>query len=218
MPVLIEELNQSKSQNTGYKRSLDLFILLSTLLLLLPLWLLLAILIPTSIWIGDRGPIFFRQDRAGKNGEIFTLLKFRTMVPDSSTHGPVWTLTDDKRVTTVGKILRRTALDELPGLLSILKGDMSFVGPRALEVGEQKILEKRIPEFRLRLNVVPGLTGLAQLYDQTDIAEDKIKYDLQYISTMSLWLDVMILIRSVKNTFLARWDRREGKDNPRANY
>ena len=218
MPVLIEELNQSKSQNTGYKRSLDLFILLSTLLLLLPLWLLLAILIPTSIWIGDRGPIFFRQDRAGKNGEIFTLLKFRTMVPDSSTHGPVWTLTDDKRVTTVGKILRRTALDELPGLLSILKGDMSFVGPRALEVGEQKMLEKRIPEFRLRLNVVPGLTGLAQLYDQTDIAEDKIKYDLQYISTMSLWLDVMILIRSVKNTFLARWDRREGKDNPTANY
>ena len=113
-----------------YKRPFDLTILVVTHITLLPLWILLWTLIPLLVWLGDRGPVFFRQQRAGKDGKPFTILKFRTMVPDSASKGPAWTTQGDPRVTAVGKILRRTALDELPGLVSIWKGDMSFVGPR----------------------------------------------------------------------------------------
>lgn len=194
-----------------YKRSFDLSILIAAHAALLPLWLLLWTLIPVLVWLGDRGPIFFRQQRAGKDGKTFTILKFRTMVPESDTKGPAWTTEGDLRVTAVGKMLRRTALDELPGLLSIWKGDMSLVGPRALDVVEQQMLEREIPGFESRLQVVPGLTGLAQVHDKLDIASDKFRYDLEYIERMNFWLDLNLLLLSVRNTLLARWDRRVGK-------
>lgn len=196
----------------GYKRPLDLFILIVAHVALLPLWILLWTLIPLVIWLGDQGPIFFRQRRVGKGGKDFTILKFRTMVPGSDSKGPAWTTEGDLRVTSVGKILRRTALDELPGVLSIWKGDMTLVGPRALDVEEQLILEKEIPGFADRLNVIPGLTGLAQIHDRRDNAHDKYRYDVEYIEHMGLWIDLKLLILSVSNTFLARWDRRVGKD------
>lgn len=201
------------SKGRRYKRPLDLAILVLAHLTLLPLWILLWTLIPLLVWLGDQGPIFFRQQRAGKDGKSFTILKFRTMVPDSDRKGPAWTTDGDLRVTAVGKFLRRTALDELPGLLSIWKGDMSLVGPRALDVVEQQVLEQEIPGFEARLQVVPGLTGLAQVHDKLDIASDKFRYDLEYIERMSFWLDVNLLLLSVRNTFLARWDRRAGKQS-----
>ena len=114
-------------------------------------------------------------------------------------------------MTKVGRILRRTALDELPGILSIWKRDMSFVGPRALEVNEHRLLEEQIAGFEARLQVLPGLSGLAQVYDKQDIAQDKLAYDLEYIQTLSPVLDLKLLILSVLNTVSARWDIRAGK-------
>jgi len=175
------------------------------------MWLLLWTLIPIAIWLGDRGPIFYRQRRAGKDGKVFIVHKFRTMIPDADQMGPTWTTDGDHRLTRVGKILRKTALDELPELLSVLNGDMSFVGPRPLEENEQKKLEDQIPGFSQRLVVRPGLTGLAQVYDPADIAVDKLKYDLEYLEHNSAWLDGKLIFLSVLNSLGARWDRRSGK-------
>ncbi len=198
-------------RNGAYKRPFDLGILLFAHVLLLPLWLILWTLIPIAIWLGDRGPVFYKQRRAGKDGRMFIVRKFRTMVPDADLKGPLWTVQGDIRLTKVGKILRRTALDELPELWSIFKGDMSFVGPRPLDEKEQKQLEDQIPGFRQRLMVRPGLTGLAQVYDPADRAIDKFKYDLEYLKSLSPWLDGKLLLLSVLNSFGARWDRRTGK-------
>lgn len=194
-----------------YKRNLDLFILITAHIILFPLWILLWTLIPLLIWLGDRGPIFFSQRRTGKLGQEFTILKFRTMTPNAEVNGLVWTIDGDPRITFVGKFLRRTALDELPELISVWKGDMSFVGPRALDCREQHKLELEIPGFERRLEVTPGLTGMAQIYDQHDLASEKIRYDLEYIDRMSLKLDIVLLLLSMKNTLLAKWDQRGGK-------
>ena len=196
---------------TWYKRPFDLTLLILAHVLFLPLWLLLWTLIPLLIWLGDWGPIFYKQKRIGKNGKVFTILKFRTMVPDADRRGPPWTTEEDPRVTRFGRLLRRTALDELPELLNIWKGDMSLVGPRALEVAEQKGLEQKIPGFAKRLQILPGLTGLAQIYDSDDTAEDKFRYDMEYITHMSPWQDIKLLLVSVLNTLSAGWDHRVGK-------
>lgn len=201
------------SKDKWHKRPLDILILVVAHVfpLLTPVWILLWVTIPLAIWLQDRGPIFFRQQRMGKGGKVFTVLKFRTMVPNADRQGPAWTTQSDPRVTRVGKFLRKTALDELPELLSIWKGDMSFVGPRALDLEEQRWLEEQVPGFRDRLSVKPGLTGLAQVYDQDDDAFTKLKYDLDYSQRMNLWLDLKLIFLSVRNTLLARWDQRAGK-------
>ena len=195
----------------AYKRGFDISILVLAHVLLLPLWLALWAIIPVLIWLGDRGTVFYRQQRVGKDGQTFTVIKFRTMVLDADTKGPGWTVDSDPRVTRVGRFLRRCALDELPEVLSIWKGDMSLVGPRALEVEEHRLFEEHIPEFATRLQVRPGLTGLAQVYDRADNPLDKFKYDLEYLRRMSPWLDISILALSVRNTLAARWDWRSGK-------
>ena len=195
----------------AYKAWFDLTVLVSAHLLLLPLWLLLWILLPTLIWLDDRGPVFYKQRRAGKDGKPFTVLKFRTMVLDADRKGPAWTTDGDPRVTRVGRLLRRTALDELPEMLNILKREMSFVGPRALDVKEQQSLEAQIPGFEKRLQVPPGLAGLAQVYDPSDDAYDKFRYDLIYLERMSPWLDAKLLLLSMRNTLGGQWDHRRGK-------
>ncbi len=195
----------------AYKRGFDLTVLTLAHLLLLPIWLILWTLIPLIVWLQGRGPIFYRQKRVGKDGRVFTVLKFRTMVHDADGKGPAWTMDGDPRVTPIGRFLRRTALDELPQVLSIWKGDMSLVGPRALNVEEQEWLEKRIPDFHRRLQVTPGLTGLAQVYDLTDDPHIKLRYDLEYIQRMNPLLDLKLLVLSVVNTLLGKWDRRTGK-------
>lgn len=199
-------------KKAGYKRILDLSVLVGAHVVLAPVFLILWTGIPTMVWLQDRGPVFYRQLRAGKNGAPFSLIKFRTMVPDADRVGPVWTTDDDPRITHVGKLLRRTGLDELPETINILKGQMSFVGPRALDVEEQKDLEGQIPGFHDRLMVRPGLTGLAQVYNATNNSVEKIRLDLEYIQNMSLVLDIKLLLLSVLNTLAGRWDRRSGKD------
>lgn len=197
----------------AYKRPFDLAVLFLAHLLLLPFWLLLWAVIPLLIWLEDRGPVFYRQRRVGKDGRVFTVLKFRTMVPGAERLGPktkweslVAYSGNDPRLTRVGRLLRKTALDELPQVLSIWKGDMSLVGPRALLVEEQEEMERRIPEYRERLKVRPGLAGLAQILDAGGEPHARLRYDLEYVGRMSPLFDLKILFFSVLYTLTGRWD------------
>ena len=198
-----------------YKRPFDLGVLILAHLfpLLIPVWLLLWTLIPLLVWLEDRGPIFYRQRRIGKDGRTFIVLKFRTMVVDAETAtGPVWASDQDPRITRVGRLLRRTALDELPQVINILKGEMSFVGPRSERPELHEEFVRELPAFQHRLQVRPGLTGLAQVNGDYNLPPgEKLKYDLDYIARMSLGLDVKLILISLRNTLLARWDRRSGK-------
>ena len=203
----------SSVNNPGYKTWFDIAVLSVAHVVLLPLWVLLWTMIPLGIWLADRGPVFYRQKRVGKDGQVFTILKFRTMIPDADKFGPAWTTEGDPRITPVGRILRRTALDELPGVISIWRGHMSFVGPRALDRDEQRCLEELIPGFEKRLKVKPGLTGLAQVYDKNDDPHEKFRFDMEYLEQRSLVLDSRLLLLSVWNTIIARWDHRSGKVN-----
>ena len=159
-----------------------------------------TILIPLLIKISSAGPVFYKQQRVGKDGKLFTLYKFRTMVDDAEKEvGPVLASRDDPRVTKVGKILRTTRLDELPQLLNVLQGNMSLVGPRPERphfVKRHKVLHE------LRLAVKPGLTGLAQIRSFYDLKpKHKIKYDYLYIQKRSLLLNLYILIRTIPAVF-----------------
>jgi len=207
------ETDNRRLPKDGYKRPFDLTVLVLAHLIppLTLIWILLWTLIPLAIWLDVRGSVFYRQKRAGKQGRPFTVLKFRTMVLDADRQGPAWTVDGDSRVTRVGRLLRRTALDELPEILSIWKGEMSLVGPRALDVEEEESLERQIPGFEGRLQVLPGLTGLAQVYDRTDNALDKFRYDQEYLRRMGPWLDLKLLALSLRNTLAVRWDQRSGK-------
>ena len=200
-----------------YKRPFDLMILIFAHALLLPLWLVIWALVPIAIWLEDRGPVFYKQRRAGKDGRAFIIHKFRTMIPDADLKGPAWTVQGDPRLTRVGKILRRTALDELPELWSVFKGDMSFVGPRPLDEIEQNRLEKQIPGFHQRLLIRPGLTGLAQVYDPADVAANKFKFDIEYMENLSPWLDGKLIFLSILNSLGAQWDHRAGKPQDSGN-
>lgn len=194
-----------------FKRLFDL--LFSTLCLIVsaPLWFIF----PLLIWAEDRGPVFYRQERIGKNQKKFSLLKFRSMIPNAEMAGEaVMAASKDPRITRVGYLLRKTALDELPQLLSIWKGDMSFVGPRALRESEKIIGEKgevlvnmsEIKGFTIRQSVSPGLTGMAQVYAARDLHHRyKFKYDLLYIKRMSLGVDLKLILTSFWYTFTARW-------------
>ena len=209
----IPESLSTATVQAGYKRWFDLSVLLIAHLALFPVWILLWTVIPLMIWLEDRRSVFYRQQRMGKDGVPFNVIKFRTMVVDAESQGPAWTTEDDPRITRVGRILRRTALDELPELISILSGQMSFVGPRALGVDEQNFFEDLIPGFDQRLKVRPGLTGLAQIYDKNDNPHEKYRYDMEYLRELSPFLDARLLLLSVRNTLVGRWDHRSGKIN-----
>jgi lipopolysaccharide/colanic/teichoic acid biosynthesis glycosyltransferase len=212
-PALVQEPEKIDIETKLYKRPFDLSILIAAHLFLAPLWALLWVAIPLAIWLQDRGPIFYCQKRVGKNGRIFTVRKFRTMIPDAERYtGAMWSTIDDPRITRVGRILRWTALDELPQLLNIWKGEMSLVGPRAERPELHEKFVQEIPGFESRLQARPGLTGLAQVMGSYDLPPaEKLRYDLEYIQMMSLWLDLKLVILSVRNTLLAKWDRPESK-------
>ena len=202
-----------KKKSYKLKRPLDLSMILCGLLfpLLWPLWLIVIFIIPLLIWLEDKGPVFYSQERIGKDKKIFKVYKFRTMIPDAeSMTGAVWSTKNDPRITKIGHLLRKTALDEIPQLLNIIKGDMSFVGPRAERPELHNEFIKNLPEFDKRLEVTPGLSGLAQISGSYDLdPSKKIKYDIDYIKKMNLILDIKIIILSVFNSILARWDTPE---------
>jgi len=205
-----------KVQEPLLKRSLDLFLASIGLALSAPIWLLIAV----GIKLEDGGPVFYSQERVGQGGRRFRSWKFRSMISDSDAKfGPLQATDGDSRVTRIGRYLRAAAMDELPQLWSIFKGEMSFVGPRALlpeeiEVngnGELIPLEK-IPGYEERHRVCPGLTGLAQVYAPRDIPrKQKFRYDLLYIKKQRLWLDIKLILLSVWISVRGNWEARTRK-------
>ncbi len=181
------------------KRIVDIVLSLIMLVLLMPLFLLIALMIKLE----SKGPFIFSQERIGQNRKPYQVHKFRSMIHDAEADtGPVWAEDDDPRNTRVGKIIRKLRLDELPQLWNVLKGDMSFVGPRPEREYFVEQLEKAIPYFRERFTVKPGISGWAQVsYGYGDSVEDaieKLNYDLFYIKNMSIFMDIMIILRTVK--------------------
>ena len=193
------------------KRIFDFYLALVGLFISSPLWFIFGLI----IWLEDRGPVFYFQDRVGIGGRIFRSIKFRSMILDAEKGlGPVQAKENDPRVTKLGGFLRKTAMDELPQLLNILKGEMSFVGPRALRTVEIESTDSlsakaifQIPGFEKRSSIRPGLTGAAQVFATRRLArEEKFKYDLWYVDNMGFWLDIRLILRSVVTTFRAKWD------------
>jgi lipopolysaccharide/colanic/teichoic acid biosynthesis glycosyltransferase len=169
-------------------------------------------LIAAAIKLDSKGPVFFKQDRCGEDCRVFQLYKFRSMVDNAEAHcGPRWATEDDRRVTRVGKMLRKYRVDEIPQLWNVLKGDMSFVGPRPERPEFVKRLGEKIPYYLERHTVKPGITGWAQVsYRYGSSVEDsleKFKYDLFYIKNMSLAMDLMIMFKTAKIVLLSRGAR-----------
>ena len=157
------------------------------------------VLIGAMVWLDSKGPALFKQERLGKNGVPFIMYKFRTMYINAEENGPQWAKPDDERCTNLGRMLRKTRLDELPQLVNIIKGDMSFVGPRPERQCFYDIFETYIPGFHLRMLVRPGLTGHAQVNGGYDLLpEEKIVYDMEYISKRCWKMDLQCLLMTVK--------------------
>ena len=198
------------------KRVLDVALSGVGLCLSSPLWALLAALIK----IEDGGPVFYSQSRVGEGGRVFRVWKFRSMIPDAERYvGAVQASENDPRVTRIGRLMRATAMDELPQLWNIFAGDMSFVGPRALRPGEIEVLGtgalealEDVPGYAERCLVRPGLTGVAQIHAARDITRrHKFRYDRLYIARQSFWLDVRLIATSFWITFRGKWEDRSKK-------
>ncbi|MFQ5848470.1 MAG: TIGR03013 family XrtA/PEP-CTERM system glycosyltransferase [Candidatus Methylomirabilales bacterium] len=196
------------SMTRTVKRGMDIGLALVFLVLGFPLFVAIAL----AITLESRGSIFFRQERVGQAGKVFRLLKFRTMVEGAEGKtGPVWAAANDPRVTRVGRFLRRSRLDELPQIVNVLRGDVSFVGPRPERPHFVAMLQQRIPYYLQRLSVKPGITGWAQIrcpYGSTiEEAAHKLEYDLYYVKNMSVFLDLLILFSTVQVVLFGRGAR-----------
>ncbi len=198
------------------KRPFDIFLSFLGIVLSSPLWILFALL----IWLEDRGPVFYTQERMGRFGQIFRAYKFRSMIFDAEKENvPIQATENDPRVTKTGKYMRKTAMDELPQLVNIFKGDMSFVGPRALRPQEKEVIGdglvveiSQIPGFQKRSEVKPGLTGMAQIFLPADAPRrKKFRYDSLYIRRQSFWYDIKLICLSFWITFRAKWESHRQK-------
>jgi lipopolysaccharide/colanic/teichoic acid biosynthesis glycosyltransferase len=198
------------------KKAFDVTLSLFGIILSSPLWLLISL----AIIVEDGFPVFYLQERMGQGEKIFKIFKFRSMIKNAEKDiGPVQAVENDPRVTQVGRLLRATAMDELPQLINILKGDMSFVGPRALRHLEYEVRGnphtlkmEEITGYRERRRGKPGLTGLTQVYLPTDAPrQEKFRYDVFYLQNYSFWLDLKLIFLSFWITFGGKWESREKK-------
>lgn len=171
----------------------------------------LILFVMLAIYLEDRGPILYRQTRVGYGGKPFEILKFRSMRVNSQANGAQWAQKDDERATVIGRFIRRYHIDELPQIINILKGDMSFIGPRPEQPEFVDRLCQQLPYYSERHNVKPGLAGWAQLnypYGASDKdALEKLKYDLYYIKHRNIWFDMSIFVRTVEVVFFAQGSR-----------
>lgn len=199
-PLLLSRNNGLSFEQKLVKRFMDIIISLVMLIITSPFMLITAV----AIKLYDGGPVFFRQKRCTINGREFYIHKFRSMIVNAEKDGEVIPATeDDDRITPVGKVIRKTRLDELPQFIDILKGDMSVVGPRPERVEHVEMYTREIPEFSYRLKVKGGLTGYAQIYGKYNTtAYDKLKLDLMYIQNYSFLLDLKLIIMTVKIIFV----------------
>lgn len=206
--ILVEEIRPSSIIFThgflsspiqdAFKRGFDVFFALVGFTLTLPIMLLTA----AAIRLESPGPVFYVQKRVGLDGKDFNLIKFRSMRQDAEKGGPQWASENDPRVTRVGRIIRKIRVDELPQFINVLRNDMSFVGPRPERRYFVDQLEKVIPFYALRLHAKPGITGWAQVNypygDTIEDAKEKLKYELFYMKHRSLWLDLVIIFKTIK--------------------
>jgi lipopolysaccharide/colanic/teichoic acid biosynthesis glycosyltransferase len=196
------------------KRLFDCLLAGTGLIVSAPLWAAIA----AAIKLEDGGPVFFRQERVGRGGRVFDALKFRSMVPNAEAlTGAVQATENDPRVTRVGRLMRATAMDELPQLWNIFAGDMSFVGPRPLRPGEvevrgdgQFVRLDEIPGYEARHSVRPGLTGIAQVYAPRDIDRArKFRLDRLYLKRAGFWFDLRLIMVSFWITARGDWEKRD---------
>lgn len=199
-PLLKYEYHSERFWYNLFKRITDLVISLIGLVIMSPILLITAL----AIKLEDRGPVFFKQKRCTKNGKVFEIIKFRSMVVDAEKEGKsIPCRSDDPRITRVGRIIRKLRIDEFPQILNVIKGDMSLVGPRPERIEHVEEYTREIPEFAYRLRVKGGLTGYAQIYGKYNTNPyDKLRLDLQYIEKQSLMLDFKLMLLTVKIMFV----------------
>ena len=195
----LENLAESEKKfYENFKRIFDMFFAIIFGIISLVFYPIIAV----AIKFDSKGQVFYKQKRVGLNGEVFTVYKFRTMMEDAEKNGVKWADDEDKRITKVGRFLRKTRLDELPQLLNIFFGNMSFVGPRPERVEFVEKLEKQIPYYNIRHIVRPGLTGWAQVNFRygasVEDSIEKLQYELYYIKHRSFILDLSIILKTVK--------------------
>jgi len=201
--IFSQGFNQSRLY-LALKRIVDISAAFIGLGISLPILIITAILIKFD----SKGPIFYSQKRVGEKNKAFMVIKFRSMRTDAETNGPVWAQKNDKRVTRVGNFIRKTRIDEIPQMWTVLKGDMSFVGPRPERPEFVEQLEKIIPYYSLRHTIKPGITGWAQICFPYGASEEdavrKLEYDLYYLKNMNLLLDVSIIFRTIKTVLFKK--------------
>lgn len=199
-PLLLYRNNGLNFEQRFVKRTMDIVVSLLMLIITSPIFLCAAI----AIKMYDGGPVFYRQARYTLNGKVFNIYKFRSMIVDAEKDGKSQPATDhDPRITTVGRVLRATRLDELPQLIDILIGNMSLVGPRPERIEHVDKYSEDIPEFKYRLKVRGGLTGYAQLYGKYNTSPyDKLQLDLIYIQNYSIFLDIRLIFMTLKIMFM----------------
>lgn len=194
--IIRSDFNSSKHRlYLTLKTISDIVLAIIFLLITLPILLLFCI----AIKIESKGPAFFFQERVGINGELFNVIKLRSMHINAEKNGAQWAVVDDPRVTKVGSFIRKTRIDEIPQLINIIKGDMSLIGPRPERPVFTEQFNKEIDGFKNRLVVKPGVTGWAQVNGGYDISpQEKLRYDLYYIYNLSFGLDIKIIFKTVK--------------------
>ncbi|MBO5869329.1 MAG: sugar transferase [Clostridia bacterium] len=182
--------------NLFLKRTFDIFV--SVFFILFMIVIPVLIVVPIVIKLTSKGPAIYTQKRIGKNGKSFVMYKFRTMITEQYDANGVEIMSED-RITKVGRILRKTSLDEVPQLFNVLNGTMSLIGPRPMLDYQAS---RCIGEENLRFEMRPGLTGLAQIKGRNDIWwEERIQYDIEYVKTFTFWLDIVILFKTVLFVF-----------------
>lgn len=199
-PLLFSNNSTATFTERGIKRMADIVLSFMGLLILSPLMIIISL----AIFAYDRGPVFYRQTRYTKDGRKFKILKFRSMIPNAEKDGVARLASEkDDRITPVGRFIRATRLDELPQFFNILKGDMSFVGPRPERPEIADEYTKEVPEFAFRLKVKAGLTGYAQIYGKYNTTSyDKLKLDMIYVENCSLLMDLKLLLLTLKVIFI----------------
>ncbi|MBR3145418.1 MAG: exopolysaccharide biosynthesis polyprenyl glycosylphosphotransferase [Clostridia bacterium] len=198
-PVLMSRNRGMTVEQMATKRLFDIIFSLLFIIITLPFSIACAI----AIKLDDGGPVFYKQNRVTKDGKIFNIIKFRSMIVEAEAKGAQKAVNDDDRITKVGKVIRACRLDELPQLLNILKGDMTFVGPRPERIENVYEYSNIYPEFELRHKVKAGLTGFAQIYGKYNTSpEDKLHMDLIYIETYSTLLDLKLIVLTFKILFM----------------
>ncbi|MFA6215549.1 MAG: sugar transferase [Patescibacteria group bacterium] len=202
----LENLAESdKKLYEVFKRAFDIIFSLVLFLISLPFIPFIAL----AIKLDSKGPVFFKQQRSGKEGKPFMAVKFRTMFQDAEANGPQWAAKNDSRVTRLGKIMRKTRIDEIPQLLNVLRGEMSLIGPRPERPEFVEQLQTQIPFYKERLLVKPGLTGWAQVFGPAyggskEGSLEKLQYDLFYIKNRSLALDLSILLKTIRTVLSSK--------------